>query len=598
MKAVAGLAVVSILVVFKLQLRDNNNDGYCQVWGLSLLRDSASHGNLGDGHQEDQLASRRRYLQQRQQSTCTFGSGRVYQPGQVIDEEDFTTRCGSAEEYPCYCSPNRTPFPVQCPYCSLVDTSSPNGVTCAKNGQTVVVVNTNNNQNFVQECSCSVEVTTGTPVETCVEVEREPEENPGGDDSDGDAGGGDNNNDSNNDTGNDTCTVELFDGRIVTLQEGESYGVFFPTRCTNEEGTGLGGGLDSIQFECFCNPSLPGQVECPFCTFVDTQGDLLCANSLETVIYDDPDLGSVECACFNDLTSTCRPVSPTESPVSVTTPFPTAPPTATIPSTQTPTVSTDQPIPLPVSPPTLIPNNTETGGGDEDNDDDFLDKSSGKPPLDDDPSLGGCLYHDPYENTIEFLAEGGIFDDRIASGPCSPASDWPVFCNPAVIDTNGMEYPYCVFSTTNVIGGDSSDAALVRSSHVDVLCARSEERVIVTNPDGTSQECSCLYFNPELGPVSSCELLSVNVKVTLPPAEIPSTVDSQSPNEGNFNTIWNPVDGETNGNAPTSPQVGDREETSTDNQSDSSLAERIRTYASLDISVLVLTMSASIMLLS
>mmetsp|Transcript_50136 Transcript_50136/g.121482 ORF Transcript_50136/g.121482 Transcript_50136/m.121482 type:complete len:600 (-) Transcript_50136:2-1801(-) len=577
---------VAILVVAVRMCDSDTSDGYSQVWGLSFLRDSTFHENQGDGHQGDQLASRRRHLQQRQQSTCTFSSGRVYQPGQVIDEEDFTTRCGSAEEYPCYCSPDRTPFPVQCPYCSLVDTSSPNGVTCAKNGQTVTVVNTNNIQNLVQECSCSIEVTTGTPIETCLEVVEEPEETP--DNVDGDGGGGDT---GGGDSGNDTCTVELFDGRSVTLQEGESYGVFFPTRCTNEEGTGLGGGLDSIQFECFCNPSLPGQVECPFCTFVDTQGDLLCANSLETVSFVDPDLGPVECACFNDLTSTCRPVSPTESPVPVTTPLPTPPPpTTTIPSTQTPTVSTRQPTPSPVTPPTMIPNNPETG----DDDGDFFDKSSGKKPLDDDPSLGGCLYHNPYENTIEFLEEGGIFDDRIASGPCSPTSDWPVFCNPAVADTNGMEYPYCVFSASNVIGGDS-DAASARSSPTYVVCARSEERVTVTSHDGTSQECSCLYFNPVLGPVSSCELVSVDVKVTLPPTDVPSMIDNENPNDDNFNTIWTPVDGDNNGggnngNAPTL-SIGDGEETSTDNESDSASAERIRRNNSFNFSIFVLAAS-------
>lgn len=466
---------------------------------------------MSPGERQNHHIKKRR-LQQEQEQTCTFDSGRVYQPGEVVDGEDFATRCGPADEFPCYCSPNRTPFPVECPYCSIIDTSSPNGVTCAKNGQTVTVVNTD--RDFVQECSCRVEITTGTPIKTCIEV-TDDVNNPGGD-------GGDGNGNANN----GGCTIELFDGTSATFQEGESFGVFFPTRCANEEGTGLGGGDNSIQFECFCNPDVPGEVECPFCTFVDVQGDLFCANQFETVVFQDPDLGPVECACFNDLTSTCRPVSPTEAPLSN--------PLTTTPST---TMSTNLPTSQPTNTPSAPDVNTQLPTVDQDDHgDDGVDKSIGRPPLDDDPSLGGCLYHNNYDNTIEFLKEGEVFDSRVASGPCSPSTNWPVFCNPAA-SLGGMEYPYCVFSTWGVqdTNSDGGGSAIVRRNYrngdgINVVCARSEERVTVTNLDGSTQECSCLYFNPELGPVSSCDLLTVDLVLALPPTAAPTSENERKEN--------------------------------------------------------------------
>lgn len=503
----------------------------------------------------DTTHSLRRFHRSLQESstTCAFDDGQVFEAGQALPASAFTNRCGSADEWPCYCSPNRDP-PVECPYCGLADLNASNGLTCAKNGEAVTVAA---NDGTTQRCECNVEITSGTPVETC--VEEEP----------GDGGEDDN-------VGNDdVCTVELFDGTTITFQNGESYGEFFPTGCRNESGNALGGGDDNaLQFQCNCNTALPGQVDCPFCTFVDIGGDLYCANRLDTTVLQDPDLGPVECACFDDLTSACRPVSPTEPPVPNPSlgppPLPPSPPTTTPSSTSNNDADTDAPtrspldsdsetlapflgptlgtpspsspmapsVPPPAMPsdsafdtlaPSIPPTNEDVDDDEGDIEGDIFDKTSGRPALAQDPSLGGCLFHNRIDNTIDFIEEGATFDIEMVNGPCSPSAEWPVYCNPAV-PGGGMEYPYCVFETRILDDNDGSSAVARNNADrgAGVVCGRSEERVLVTSPDGTTQECSCLYFNPELGPVSSCDMVILDLIVTLVPTSAPTILDSDS----------------------------------------------------------------------
>jgi hypothetical protein len=129
------------------------------------------------------------------------------------------------------------------------------------------------------------------------------------------------------------------------------------------------------------------------------------------------------------------------------------------------------------------------------------------------------------DGTVEFLAEGDSYSPLVVHGPCTPKEDWPVLCNPAV-PNSGLEYPYCVFeassSTTkaNAISTRQQDDA-----DNNVICARSGERVMVTQLDGTMQECSCLYFNPLLGPTSSCPMVQVNLSspfVDITPTSMPT----------------------------------------------------------------------------
>ena len=156
------------------------------------------------------------------------------------------------------------------------------------------------------------------------------------------------------------------------------------------------------------------------------------------------------------------------------------------------------------------------------------------------PQLDGCLYTNMARKSIDFIEAGATFGERI-NGPCSPESDWPVYCNPN-IPGGGLEYPYCVFSTAVIPNPSSSE-----ETEGGIVCARSEERVNVTNPDGSTDECSCLYFNPLLGPVSSCPLIPVDFLSSVP-TQAPATM-ADAPRLPTDN-------GGNGGNADSSPSPG------------------------------------------
>lgn len=74
---------------------------------------------------------------------------------------------------------------------------------------------------------------------------------------------------------NDTvCTLETDYGELVMIPDGESYGNYLTTRCGSSE-----------DYPCFCNM---GQVQCPYCAFVDQASSrLYCARHNETIEYPD-----------------------------------------------------------------------------------------------------------------------------------------------------------------------------------------------------------------------------------------------------------------------------------------------------------------------
>lgn len=101
----------------------------------------------------------------------------------------------------------------------------------------------------------------------------------------------------------DFCTFNTSAGDSVVLSYGESYGDALGTSCSNPE-----------KFPCFCNPDLPGQIECPYCGFPSQDPEtgapiLYCAKHNETIEY--VDAGSVSKIC------TCQvPEDPLEDPIS------------------------------------------------------------------------------------------------------------------------------------------------------------------------------------------------------------------------------------------------------------------------------------------
>lgn len=445
---------------------------------------------------EASIRSRRRA---QSSSTCTIG-GRTFQPGENLGNS-FVTRCGSALEWPCYCSPGRDP-PVECPYCSMADVDE--GLVCAKNGEMVSVVNLNG---ISQTCSCSVS-SNGTPQETCTDQN------------------GDNRND-DAPVDEEFCTIRIFNGTMMRFENGQALGEFLPTRC-------LGGGA---KYPCFCNTALPDQVDCPYCTWLDYRGDLICTRQAESTVYENAPGEYLECACLNGFMSTCKPAAPTPEPI--VTPAPTtlppvkvADPPTSIPTgrpsqsvTMFPTKSSASPNPSTV-PPSQLPTPAIT---------DLVSSNDGptqspsvfekndivgddRPPLVE-TDLGGCLHLNDTSDKVEFVKEGEPFGPQI-HGPCSPSGDWPVICNPA-IPNGGVEYPYCVFANP-LAGGSASPATAAsresisstNSSSDAFICARTQERVSVPSADGVSQECSCLYFNPLSGPSSSCEMVSFALELT------------------------------------------------------------------------------------
>ena len=82
------------------------------------------------------------------------------------------------------------------------------------------------------------------------------------------------------------CRFTTEDGTILTFQRGESVDSYRPNRCTNSE-----------SFPCYCNPDIPGQVECPYCWVPTISGDLLCVEDSQSITYTNLE-GSVEtCVC-------------------------------------------------------------------------------------------------------------------------------------------------------------------------------------------------------------------------------------------------------------------------------------------------------------
>ena len=245
---------------------------------------------------------------------------------------------------------------------------------------------------------------------------------------------------------------------VLEFARGESYQDYLSTRC----GPGS-------EFPCFCNPdNVPHQMECPYCSFALSNGDLVCSRHDEMVTFQDNDMWQT-CSC--DIipgngaapARSCQVVAPPTLSPSITTigdaTTPTFPPTRIV-----------DPIFGPR--PTSAPTTTTT------DDDGCLWESS---------SVGS-----EEEVQVVTLTRGQSFGPLLDAGPCGDAVEWPYICNPNV--AGGREYPYCEFTTS--LG--------------DVLCAKDDHGQNNNNPvefvdvHGDPQSCTCSYFNPALGPQGIC----------------------------------------------------------------------------------------------
>jgi hypothetical protein len=212
-------------------------------------------------------------------STCTF-LGEQYTAGAALI--GFETRCGSSEDFPCFCDPSQNP-PVSCPYCSF---ALPNeGLLCLYEGDTETFTDVDDGS---QTCTCVLDAN-DQPVPTC-------------DDRSGLTASQTSTSiqEQQSDTDNDTCTLDLPDGGSRTFTRGESIGDVLPNRCGDD-------------FPCFCNPDAPDSVECPYCRYPTQDGDLLCAGDGESISFTDLEGQEQSCSCVVPSDPTMNPISNCDS---------------------------------------------------------------------------------------------------------------------------------------------------------------------------------------------------------------------------------------------------------------------------------------------
>lgn len=496
----------------------------------------------------------------RDEEVCFF-DGQIFQNGESYGRLFEIPRCGSWEDFPCFCDITQDP-PVSCPYCGIVvsNTGSPNsGLVCAREDEIVSIVNPDG---VAQDCECLMN--TATDGRTYLQAQCQ------------DIKFMDDDEDANDDSMNeDVCVLEL-DGVIRTFQNGESFGDAIKTRCLNSE-----------NFPCYCDTTLDTQILCPYCSYPTNSG-VACAGVDETVTFITSENDQRECTCLDDTTgaSNCQnvldptlnptvaptsspTVSPTMNPTVSPTPKPTVSPTPfpTIRKTESPTskpteapqivpsslptiedqtpttpsptksnmvdtpIPTLRPTPIPTKSPTKVPTKVPTKTPTKSPTkvptimpttlEPTRDKNSPQPigfnkpslskpdrkPISQ-PSPNGCFYNSNSDNFIGFVEDGDAFGDDV-TGPC-PSEEYPVFCNTQL--PGEREYPYCVFSSfeKEFISVKNKDGVMQETDTVTNLvtvCARSGERVLIMRQDGTRELCGCLYNNPVIGPVSQCKMV-------------------------------------------------------------------------------------------
>eukprot|EP00980_Cylindrotheca_fusiformis_P000914 scaffold241_cov89-Cylindrotheca_fusiformis.AAC.13 len=450
-------------------------------------------------------------------NVCIFDD-KVFQPGESYGQLFEIPRCGAWYDFPCFCNLNYDP-PVDCPYCAIVVQND--GLVCAREDERITIFN---EEGTLQSCDCtSTDASTGGGSQqqqlqaTCRDIT--PTNPPNFSPTDPPIAEND------DDVGiDDVCTLDI-EGTSQTFRDGESFGSALKTRC-----------IDSANYPCFCDTSIPTKIRCPYCGYPTITGELICAEIDQTIQFLSAANEPTECTCLDDISSSseCRNLSEptpqptvtipiTSSPTTVPTSRPTTPePTTSAPTrptltTPSPTVSEIPSVaPLPTTPwPTLgfdkpsfnMPNRIPD-----------VEPTSPK------PSPDGCFYNRKSDNSIGFVENGKSFGEDVI-GPC-PHDDFPVICNTRL--TGKREYPYCVFSSQRAIDdGDISTqrggiSNRTRSSSTttatETTCAASGSRVMISKRDGTRELCGCLYNNPAIGPVSQCKLIDFNFTEILPTA--------------------------------------------------------------------------------
>lgn len=187
---------------------------------------------------------------------CVFG-GTSFVPGENLGDA-FATRCGSSDEWPCFCNPDLENN-AECPYCGF---STWDGTLyCARDGQNI----TFQDGSISRACTCEIpDDPTQPAIRDCVVVASE-------------AG----------------CNWFDLEGNEVFYKNGESFGDTIDGAC--------GPALDWPSY-CYVPPGSSGGddflIDYPYCVFSDTDsGTAVCAKDGEKVEYVDRNGTKLSCDC-------------------------------------------------------------------------------------------------------------------------------------------------------------------------------------------------------------------------------------------------------------------------------------------------------------
>jgi hypothetical protein len=419
------------------------------------------------------------------------GTSRIFEAGEALGVDVLpTNRCGG-DNFPCFCNPTISDN-IECPYCRFPALDG--DLICAKDGEIVTFLN---EDGVSQECSCEISSDpTQGPIQDCV-ISEQDDTTPNAPDITTTTNNNNIEEDANkgflpSSGGTGYCTLELESGKIVSVAAGESFGEYVVSRCG-----------DYNDFPCYCNPSLPNQMECPYCGFVSSDGGLICAKDRDVLTFDaGGSIGTQTCSCEIPNDPTAKPIMDCRS--------------VTEDNDDEADMANDNNN-------DDSPSNPEGGDDDDDDEDDDDD--------DDNDDDAVCSIPDTMGNIVTF-EDGDSLGDLI-EGVCGDTSEWPAYCNTDMVsvvsrqtfdgsddDNNnvGIEYPYCIYM-------DSIDDG--------PICAKDNEKITYTNKDGDDILCSCVYLSAGLGGAqSNCSPVtddSSTPTATTPnnPASTPTREDNQ-----------------------------------------------------------------------
>ncbi len=177
--------------------------------------------------------------------------GNLYFEGENVGNS-FVTRCGSSEEFPCYCNPDVKP-PVDCPYCGFALTKE--NLLCLKDDQVAKFVDIDGDE---LTCRCIAPLGTSRPMQNCLIPDSEV----------------------------NTCVFRDTNGDPFVFNAGDPV-----------DDELLSVSACGPKFPCFCDPTAENQLSCPFCEAVDSGGVLICATDGDFVFFEEEDGSSRQCFC-------------------------------------------------------------------------------------------------------------------------------------------------------------------------------------------------------------------------------------------------------------------------------------------------------------